>query len=799
MIALSAAPPLVARVAAFVVVLGISGPLGELAAQSETWERRMELRRSERVDITVASEAAAKEFAARAAALTEAGEYEYAVRVAGGGRDEDAARVVIGTLAEEEVAELASRVGVVRVEEGFRLLGHDFLAAEDLLVAVLEDPKREGCPLTLWLGNDEAQLARQVHDLRPRWRSQVRVWNAGTIALDVPLSPAGHLLEGEGIDYLERRREAAERMLLTLPLGPFLFRATSIPRIHRMKSLVISSGKAYAQTLQMLDGKGRPFVQVMVHTHPEDLKELFGGEELGAVNPVSGGAHVLLADGLPDDGAAVVARATALAIAGPPAEEWMLDGLSIAISGEYWGRELMDWAGYLVQQKLVPTIAELRDPTASTRISPHILQPMRGMLARVLATDRGPRALAALWSGDVPLRQDAALDLVWRRALNLARARYAALAPAVERRRLRTLGLPFRHGVALVDGGRDAVSDYLDHSVEEELARAKEFGADSFSVSVFTSAEPFDVVAPRPRLHPTHASCSDLALGHAVGAGRRLGMRATLVLEPLTAFSGPRADVGMIATLEEDWIEFFDAYESMVEHYGLLAELLDCEVFCLGVELRKAADTPRPDVEEKGEAEHEDLLPEVPDEVTKQKAKMERYRLERWRALIARARVVFSRALTYTSRVGHEAEQVGFWSDLDFIGVTVFPEMEGLDDDATDAAIRARYRRELLRTVELARTWQRPALIMQTGLSSTADALTRTWVPDGETDPDLQARGLRLFSEALEEYRVHPGLRGLYLWNWYADPSARSAPERDFSPQGKPAEEVLPQLFGREQ
>jgi hypothetical protein len=758
-------------------------------AQSELWPLRLRLAGCERVEVTVGSEEAVEKLAPRIEEHSASGDLEYTVRFEGDERDPDAARVLLGTAEQDEPARLATLAGVELIEGGgFRLLDYEFTDPRDLLLAVLEDPEREGWPVTLWLGNDSEQMLRQVRDLRPRWRPRVQVWSAGTIAVDLPLSISGHLLLSEGVDYRARRREAAEKMLFTLPLGALTFRTVSVPRLPRMKKLVASAGVAYAKTAQWLGTGRKPHIPVFVHTHPEDLARLFACEELGAINPVDGGAHVLLADGIVDAGPQVVARATALALAGEPVEEWMLDGVAIAATGNWWGRDLVSWVGFLASHDLVPSIADLRDPHATSRISPHIVMPLRGMLVQALLGHRGPRGFLPLWSGNVPLRVDASLELIWRRALGAARARHDQQVAAKSEARYRgILASPFRAGVALVDAGRDRSSDYLDRSVEGSLARARELGADAFSVTVFASALNPAPVAPAPLAHPFHGSCSDLALAHAVGAGRRLGLRATLVLESLASLSGVRADATMLIG-EADWDDFFDSFERMVEHYGLLAELLGCEVFCLGVELGKAE---KSFVEETEEESLEGGGIEGD-------AGSRGHRLRRWRELIATAREVFSGALTYTAKSEENARDVGFWEELDFIGLTLFPAMRKLDGDSPDNAIRAHYQRGLQRAVELARLHRRPVLILQAGFPSTSSPWRRSWVPAGESDLDGQRRVLGLLGEALDEYRDHRGVRGIYLWNWHADPSALSPAQRGFSPQGKPAEEILPRLFGVE-
>jgi len=396
----------------------------------------------------------------------------------------------------------------------------------------------------------------------------------------------------------------------------------------------------------------------------------------------------------------------------------------------------------------------------------------------MLVTMRGASQFEALWNGAVELKIDRNLRQKWGAALRVA----ATTAGATMRRRgaLRrkaSLGAPFHHGVALLDARGDGISDYLGRGIEESLLRAAEFGADAYTLTVFGSPRLWASDLPGSADRLFCGSSSDLALAHAVAVGRSANMRPGLVVEPLAACTGTRADAAIVPR-EEDWERFFEGFEDLAVHYGLLAELVLCEFLCLGTDLEKAARTAVAD----------------PDEVD---AAFCRQRLEAWKALIERTRACYTGPLTYGAENSTEASQVDFWPELDYVGLLVFPLRIGEEGKTpTDHQIRSSYRRQLQRATELGRSCRRPVLVLQTGFPSASDSWQGTWIPRGEPDPQAQSRVLGFLAEALDNNgRGHEGIQGLYLWSWFADPTLGGSEDRGFTPQNKEAEEVLPRLF----
>lgn len=223
---------------------------------------------------------------------------------------------------------------------------------------------------------------------------------------------------------------------------------------------------------------------------------------------------------------------------------------------------------------------------------------------------------------------------------------------------------------------------------------------------------------------------------------------------------------------EEDWRRWFADYRAFLLHYAALAEREGMAALAVGTELHQAA-----------------VLREAD-----------------WRALVADVRRVYRGRLTYCANWYREFEEVRFWDALDFIGIQAyFPlterERPGL------AELEHGWQKHLPAIEAAARRWGKPVVFTEIGYKSTPDGAIRPWEwpNDGEPpaeDPVTQARAYEAF------FRVfwhRPWFAGAYFWKWYplsppqgehSGPNRRRRLTGDFTPQGKPAEQVMARWYG---
>lgn len=211
---------------------------------------------------------------------------------------------------------------------------------------------------------------------------------------------------------------------------------------------------------------------------------------------------------------------------------------------------------------------------------------------------------------------------------------------------------------------------------------------------------------------------------------------------------------------EADWQKWFQEYEAFILHYASLAEEHGMASLAVGTELTKAT-----------------------------------RRTSDWRRLIGRVRLVYRGTLTYCANWHDEAERIEFWDALDYIGVQAYyPLSDSTRPDPGE--IRAAWAPIANRLAALAARTGKPIVFTEVGYKSVAGSLREPWDWDtrGEPDPDLQRDA---FAALYETFWQKPWFGGTYVWKWHPVPR-RSAERaaRDFTPQGKPALEVIRGVYG---
>lgn len=213
-------------------------------------------------------------------------------------------------------------------------------------------------------------------------------------------------------------------------------------------------------------------------------------------------------------------------------------------------------------------------------------------------------------------------------------------------------------------------------------------------------------------------------------------------------------------TSDADWDLWFDAYGRFILHYAELAQASGIEALAVGTEL--SATTGR----EKD-----------------------------WRGLIAKVRAVYHGKLTYAANWNGEAERVAFWDALDFIGIQAYYPLSPKPHPAR-AEIAAALAPIADRLAALSNRAGRPVVFTEVGYKSAAASLAEPWrwEADGAPDPALQADA---FAAMFATLWNRPWFGGTFVWKWHPIVDAPARDDRDFTPQGKPALDVIKSYYTR--
>jgi len=214
---------------------------------------------------------------------------------------------------------------------------------------------------------------------------------------------------------------------------------------------------------------------------------------------------------------------------------------------------------------------------------------------------------------------------------------------------------------------------------------------------------------------------------------------------------------------EKEWEIWEDAYRSYLMHTARLAEEIDADLLIIGTELSIAV----------------------------------REREAFWRTLIEDVRSTYSGPITYGANWHDDYLNVPFWDALDVIGVQAYFPLS--NEPAPDLdAIRDGWNSHLKALQALSTREQRRILFTELGYRSVPDAAEHPWrwpSRDEQIDPDFRLQA-DLYRGFFESIWMQPWFAGAVLWKFYPD-NGRRGHDTDFTPQGKPAEEVVRSWFMR--
>jgi len=366
--------------------------------------------------------------------------------------------------------------------------------------------------------------------------------------------------------------------------------------------------------------------------------------------------------------------------------------------------------------------------------SPFVLEAMSTSFARFVIRDRGAEALAR------PLADLLSLERLWLQSLE---AGEAPPLPALTR---------FQRGVTLAHEGFEIHDGYLSARSERSLDKLRSLGVDSVAIVPYAfMAEPSRVT---PLAVPERAgSETDEAVAHAIEAAKSRGMTVLLKPQIWLRRSWP-GEIEPRGREEEE--RFFREYGRWIRHYALMAERHGVEILAIGTEL----------------------------------SKMTRGRAARWEAIIRDIRALYRGRLVYAANWGEEVEQVTFWPLLDYIGVDFYYPLSS-EDSPSDEALRQGFETALESIRALSRRLSKPVLLTEIGYGSTPSPWKNPHASDrsGDAAPEHQARAYEAAFAALADETSW--IRGTYWWKWPTDLALGGAGDPGFTPNGKPAEEVI--------
>ncbi len=211
------------------------------------------------------------------------------------------------------------------------------------------------------------------------------------------------------------------------------------------------------------------------------------------------------------------------------------------------------------------------------------------------------------------------------------------------------------------------------------------------------------------------------------------------------------------------WRPFEASFKAYLLTFARLAQTKQVEVFCVGTEWRS-------------------FIKERP---------------AFWEELIKDVRKVYTGKVTYAANWDEYAE-TPFWDALDYIGVNAyFPLSEDPNPPADE--LLAAWEPIALELQELSIAYHRPVIFTEYGYRSMDGATHKPWEANTNAKVSLTAQSKAL--EALyKTYWRKEWFAGGFLWKWFHRlHHAGGAQHNGFTPQGKPAEDIIKKYYNQAQ
>lgn len=217
---------------------------------------------------------------------------------------------------------------------------------------------------------------------------------------------------------------------------------------------------------------------------------------------------------------------------------------------------------------------------------------------------------------------------------------------------------------------------------------------------------------------------------------------------------------------------WFASYGNFLAAYAKIAQDYGVEDFCIGAELISMAS-----------------------------AFVNSSNTQNWKNLISKIRGVYSGRLTYSANWGppgdsfvDEKNNIQFWDSLDYIGVAAYFNLYGDNSVQNLKNQWEGYRQADLEP--LSQRWNKPIVFTEIGYRSVEGAHLQPWNygMGGGYSPETQSNA---YEAMFSFWSAHGFMNGVHLWDWKPYPNAGGEGNTDYTPQNKPAENVIKTWFSQ--
>jgi len=212
---------------------------------------------------------------------------------------------------------------------------------------------------------------------------------------------------------------------------------------------------------------------------------------------------------------------------------------------------------------------------------------------------------------------------------------------------------------------------------------------------------------------------------------------------------------------EKEWKIWENGYSEYILTYAKICDSLNVDLFCIATEYKLAV----------------------------------QHRPEFWIKLIKDIKKKYSGPLTYAANWDNY-QKVKFWAELDFIGIDAYFPLSEEKTPSIEELTEA-WKNEISEIEEFSKKYNMQVLFTEYGYRSRDFSAHTQWNKSESGDINLLAQSnayQALYSSIWNETWMSGG----FLWKWFAhDQDAGGIKDRNYTPQNKPAEEIVKTWYSK--
>jgi hypothetical protein len=304
-------------------------------------------------------------------------------------------------------------------------------------------------------------------------------------------------------------------------------------------------------------------------------------------------------------------------------------------------------------------------------------------------------------------------------------------------------------------------TDFSSDSFKQSLTNLKNTGANFVALVVpyYQSNTSSSDIAPGWNT-PTDAS-----LAAAIDYAHSLGLQVAIKV-----FDEPYTNAWRAYISPTDRDTWYSRYGSNLVHIAQIAQTHHVELMILGTEMVSVASS--------------QINPD---------------NTQRWLTMISNVRAVYSGKLTYGANSNdtnndtfvNEKKYVGFWSALDYAGLSTYYQLQGSDVSSLKGSWDYWNKNDIM---AFQRSIGKPILFTEVGYRSVDNAHSDPWNAGrgGAYNATEQSNDYEALMSYWNDYSY---MQGVFWWDWSSNPNAGGAGDTTYTVQNKPAQSVLTKWF----